>query len=89
MPTKISIPTQRELAFGKALSDRCLQEIVTRRVEDVAGLLGIAPIGVRALVWQAPWPLDMAFRVAEALELGIIDRLEQTIHAASEVQLVQ
>jgi predicted transcriptional regulator len=74
---QISAPTVRERTVSRALSALCLREIKSRNIADVADLLGISEIGVASLVWQQEWPLDVAFRIADSLGIGVVDDIQK------------
>ena len=82
MSTTTYTPSRHELQLAEILHGICVEEINRREVEDVCARLGLASTGLRRLMWLPNWDLATAVRVADALDLVVLDDLVATISEA-------
>lgn len=76
--------------IARRLRGLCIDEIERTGKAQAAQALGLAPTGLRALLWRQEWGLETAVRVADALDLPIIEAwagndqgaTNQAIHAS-------
>lgn len=71
--TVLSVESDRERAVARQMREIALSEFDVRGDEEVAKILGISPSGVEALRWRGEWPLTLAFRVIDALQLDLVE----------------
>lgn len=77
-------PTKREDEVAAGLRSVCVDLIAQRDASETARLLGLADFGLEKLLWEPVWDLRVAFRVAEALDVGILSTLSETIQRAAD-----
>ena len=84
MAYSIYEPTKREQEMAAGLRTVCVDVITQRDSTDIAGLLGLARLGLERLLWEPVWDLRVAVRVAEALDLTILSDLTEGVQQAAE-----
>lgn len=72
-------PAKCEDEVSAALRSICVDLIARRDLSESAQLLGLAQFGLEKLLWEPVWDLRVAFRVAEALEAGVLSTLSQVV----------
>lgn len=69
-------PTDFEKQFAATLRDLCLEEMAKHPDEEMADKLDIAVVGLERLRRSAYWSIDQGLRIAQVLDLPVIDKLE-------------
>lgn len=77
-------PSKREEEVAAGLRGVCIDLIARRDPSETSRLLGLAPFGLEKLLWEPIWDLRVAFRVAEALDVGILSTLSAEIQRAAD-----
>jgi hypothetical protein len=78
----VYVATERERRIAAALRERAIAEIERRSdLEEVARLLNVMPVWVKALLATSEWDLELAFRVADTLEIAVAREIESVVAA--------
>lgn len=78
MEPKVFVESEREIRLADSLRQLALQRIgVMGDLDQVADRLDAPRVGVQSLLARRSWDLQTAFRVAEALDLEVLDAIEQ------------
>lgn len=58
---------------SKLVREAVLREVENRglSVDEIAELLGIMPTGATVLMKRSQWPIEVALRIAEALDVDV------------------
>lgn len=70
MPELLDRPTARERLLADQLREQSIEVIENIGIDAAAAQLDLVENGVRALMARSHWPLQRAYRVADAL--GIV-----------------
>jgi hypothetical protein len=79
--SKLSVPSQQELALAKMVRERVLAEVASRQFdkEQLANVLDLYPSGVGGLLRETDWSLEVAVRVADALGIDVTKSLARSV----------
>lgn len=69
MATALQGPTEREVRISQALREKSVREIQRVGEKQAAKRLDMTESGIRSLLWRQRWSLEVAFRVADALDI--------------------
>lgn len=69
--------SKREQNVAAALRRLGVAKLKTMSVDAATEALGLLPRGVEVMLWKSEWSLETAFRVCMALELDVVERIEQ------------
>jgi plasmid maintenance system antidote protein VapI len=69
----------REERISAALREQVVREVGQRDIKEVARLIGMAPPAAQALLSGDGWSLELAFRIADRLDLAQLDDLENAL----------
>jgi transposase-like protein len=83
MAVELTVPTAREGRLSAALRRRVVAEIERRDLSEVANLLGMNLPTLRALLRGEGWKLELAYRMADRLDIPQLDELEDLLSQAS------
>lgn len=70
--SSLTAASRREALIASRLRSLCVEVIERTGEAQAAHMLGLAPTGLRALLWRQEWSLETWVRVADALDLPII-----------------
>jgi hypothetical protein len=72
-------PAPREAEVAAALRGHAVEAIDHLGPVSAAEKLGLAADSVRRLMMRNPWSLEEAFRVSDALHLGVVDQIGRAV----------
>jgi len=83
MPFSVYAPTTSERDLAAALRDLCIRTIEQSGTDVAAKQLGCTALALESLLWEPRWDLATAFRVAEGLELSVVDAIVSQVEVST------